>query len=45
MKEIKAVIEPHRPAKIRLALSNIKVFPCMTLGKMGEFGHFAVKPV
>ncbi|HSH74049.1 MAG TPA: P-II family nitrogen regulator [Methylophilaceae bacterium] len=45
MKEIKAVIQPHRLAKIRSALRNIKGFPGMTVSKVDGCGHHIAKPV
>ena len=44
MKEIKAVIRPHRLPKIRSALRNIKAFPGMTVSKVEGCGHFVAKP-
>lgn len=43
MKEIKAVIQPHRLAKIRSALRNIRAFPGMTVTKVEGCGHFVAK--
>jgi nitrogen regulatory protein P-II 1 len=43
MKEIKAVIQPHRLAKIRSALRNIKAFPGMTVTKVDGCGHFVAR--
>ncbi|MEK9826011.1 MAG: P-II family nitrogen regulator [Methylotenera sp.] len=43
MKEIKAVIQPHRLAKIRSALRNIKAFPGMTVTKVEGCGHFVAR--
>ena len=39
MKEIKAVVQPSRLAKIRSALRNIKGFPGMTVSKVEGCGH------
>ena len=39
MKEIKAVVQPHRLPKIRSALRNIKGFPGMTVSKADGCGH------
>jgi len=44
MKEIKAVIQPHRLPKIRSALRNIKGFPGMTVSKVDGCGHHLAKP-
>lgn len=44
MKEIKAIIQPHRLAKIRSALRNIKNFPGMTVSKVDGCGHHVAKP-
>lgn len=44
MKEIKAVIQPHRLSKIRSALRNIKAFPGMTVVKVEGCGHHVAKP-
>lgn len=44
MKEIKAIIQPQRLAKIRSALRNIKEFPGMTVTKVEGAGHFIAKP-
>ncbi len=44
MKEIKAIIQPHRLAKIRSALRNIKGFPGMTVSKVEGCGHHMAKP-
>ncbi len=44
MKEIKAVIQPHRLPKIRSALRNIKAFPGMTVSKVDGCGHYVAKP-
>jgi nitrogen regulatory protein P-II 1 len=44
MKEIKAVIQPHRLPKIRSALRNIKAFPGMTITKAEGCGHHVSKP-
>jgi len=44
MKEIKAVIQPHRLPKIRSALRNIKAFPGMTVSKVEGCGHYVAKP-
>lgn len=43
MKEIKAVVQPHRLAKIRSALRNIKAFPGMTITKADGCGHHVAK--
>lgn len=45
MKEIKAVIQPHRLAKVRSALRNIKGFPGMTVSKVEGCGHHVAKPM
>lgn len=42
MKEIKAVIQPHRLPKIRAALRNIEAFPGMTISKVDGCGHHHV---
>jgi nitrogen regulatory protein P-II 1 len=44
MKEIKAIVQPHRLAKIRSALRNIKGFPGMTVSKVEGCGHHMSKP-
>lgn len=44
MKEIKAIIQPHRLPKIRSALRNIKDFPGMTIAKVEGCGHHVAKP-
>ncbi len=44
MKEIKAVIQPSRLAKIRSALRNIKGFPGMSVSKMEGCGPHLQKP-
>jgi nitrogen regulatory protein P-II 1 len=44
MKEIKAVIQPARLAKIRSALRNIKGFPGMSVNKVEGCGHHLQKP-
>ncbi|HEY0841200.1 MULTISPECIES: P-II family nitrogen regulator [Methylotenera] len=44
MKEIRAVIQPHRLAKIRSSLRNIKGFPGMTVSKVDGCGHHLAKP-
>jgi nitrogen regulatory protein P-II 1 len=44
MKEIKAVVQPHRLPKIRSALRNIKAFPGMTVTKVEGCGHHVAKP-
>lgn len=44
MKEIKAIVQPHRLAKIRSALRNIKGFPGMTVSKVDGCGHHMAKP-
>ena len=44
MKEVKAVIQPHRLPKIRSALRNIKNFPGMTVTKVEGCGHHVAKP-
>ncbi|QDC43487.1 P-II family nitrogen regulator [Methylophilus medardicus] len=44
MKEIKAVIQPARLAKIRSALRNIKGFPGMSVSKMEGCGPHLQKP-
>ena len=44
MKEVKAVIQPHRLPKIRSALRNIKAFPGMTVSKAEGCGHHVAKP-
>ena len=43
-KEIKAIIQPQRLAKIRSALRNIKEFPGMTVTKVDGAGHYIAKP-
>lgn len=43
-KEIKAIIQPQRLAKIRSALRNIKEFPGMTVTKVEGCGHHLAKP-
>ncbi len=43
-KEIKAVIQPQRLAKIRSAFKNIKDFPGMTVTKVEGCGHHLTKP-
>lgn len=45
MKEVKAIIQPHRLPKIRSALRNIKNFPGMTVTKVEGCGHHVAKPV
>lgn len=44
MKEIKAIVPPHRLPKIRSALRNIKGFPGMTVTKVEGCGHHVAKP-
>jgi nitrogen regulatory protein P-II 1 len=44
MKEIKAIIQPHRLPKIRSALRNISSFPGMTISKVEGAGHHVAKP-
>ncbi|HEY3300898.1 MAG TPA: P-II family nitrogen regulator [Methylophilaceae bacterium] len=44
MKEIKAVVQPHRLPKIRSAFRNIKNFPGMTVTKVDGCGHHLAKP-
>lgn len=44
MKEIKAIIQPHRLPKIRSALRNIRNFPGMTVSKVEGCGHHIAKP-
>jgi nitrogen regulatory protein P-II 1 len=44
MKEVKAIIQPHRLPKIRSALRNIKNFPGMTVTKVEGCGHHVAKP-
>lgn len=44
MKEIKAIVQPHRLPKIRSALRNIKNFPGMTVTKVDGCGHHVAKP-
>ncbi len=39
MKEIKAIIPPHRLAKVRSAFKNIKNFPGMTISKVEGCGN------
>ena len=39
MKEIKAIIPPHRLPKIRSAMRNLKNFPGMTVTKVDGCGH------
>jgi nitrogen regulatory protein P-II 1 len=39
MKEIKAIIPPHRLAKIRSAMKNLKNFPGMTVTNVDGCGH------
>ena len=43
-KEIKAIIQPQRLAKIRSAFKNIKEFPGMTVTKVDGCGHHLAKP-
>lgn len=43
MKEIKAVIQPHRLAKVRSAFKNIKNFPGMTISKVDGCGQHHAK--
>lgn len=45
MKEIKAIIQPARLAKIRSALRNIKGFPGMTVSKVDGCGPHLAKPL
>ncbi len=45
MKEIKAIVQPHRLAKIRSALRNVKNFPGMTVSKVDGCGHYVAKPL
>ncbi len=44
MKEVKAIVQPHRLSKIRSALRNIKNFPGMTVTKVEGCGHHVAKP-
>jgi nitrogen regulatory protein P-II 1 len=44
MKEIKAIVQPHRLPKIRSALRNIRNFPGMTVSKVEGCGHHIAKP-
>ncbi|MEO8418935.1 MAG: P-II family nitrogen regulator [Methylophilaceae bacterium] len=44
MKEIKAVVQPHRLPKIRSALRSIKDFPGMTVSKVEGCGHHVALP-
>jgi nitrogen regulatory protein P-II 1 len=44
MKEIKAVIQPSRLAKVRSAFRNIKSFPGMTISKVEGCGPHCAKP-
>ncbi len=44
MKEIKAIVQPHRLPKIRSALRNIRSFPGMTVSKVEGAGHHVAKP-
>jgi nitrogen regulatory protein P-II 1 len=44
MKEIKAIVQPHRLPKIRSALRNIRNFPGMTISKVEGCGHHVAKP-
>ncbi len=43
MKEIKAVVQPHRLPKIRSAFRNIKAFPGMTVSKVDGCGHHVAR--
>jgi nitrogen regulatory protein P-II 1 len=43
VKEVKAIIQPHRLSKIRSALRNIKNFPGMTVAKVEGCGHHVAK--
>lgn len=45
MKEIKAVLQPNRLAKVRSAFKNIKNFPGMTVSKVDGCGPHHSKPV
>lgn len=45
MKEIKAIIQPQRLAKIRSALRNIRGFPGMTVTKLEGTGRDLAKPL
>lgn len=45
MKEIKAIVQPHRLPKIRSALRNIRNFPGMTVSKVEGCGHHVAKPM
>lgn len=45
MKEIKAIIQPHRLPKIRSALRNVRNFPGMTVSKVEGCGHHVAKPM
>lgn len=44
MKEVKAIIQPHRLSKIRSTLRNIKNFPGMTVTKVEGCGHQVPNP-
>lgn len=44
MKEIKAIVQPARLAKIRSSLRNIKAFPGMTIAKVEGCGHHVSPP-
>lgn len=44
MKEVKAIVQPHRLSKIRSALRSIKNFPGMTVTKVDGCGHHVAKP-
>ncbi|WP_137719143.1 P-II family nitrogen regulator [Methylobacillus flagellatus] len=44
MKEIKAIIPPHRLPKVRSALRNIKAFPGMSVTKVDGCGHHVASP-
>jgi nitrogen regulatory protein P-II 1 len=44
MKEIKAIIQPQRLAKVRSAFKNVKNFPGMTVSKVDGCGHHHAKP-
>jgi nitrogen regulatory protein P-II 1 len=43
MKEIKAVIQPHRLSKVRSAFRHIKNFPGMTVSKVEGCGPHLAK--
>ncbi len=44
MKEIKAIVQPHRLAKIRSAFRHIKEFPGMTISNVEGCGQYLAKP-